>query len=74
MTLNLGIRKLIKSWLEKGFKAPIIDGLLKSQALRATVYRWVDRILKSGISAKTSHGRPKNVRTKLFLPKSNGFW
>ena len=69
MTINLSIRKLIKSWLEKGFKAPKIYSLLKSQTSRATVYRWVDRILKSGISAKTSTGRPRSVRTKLFIAK-----
>ena len=70
MTLNISIRKLIKSWLEKDFKAPRIYSLLKSQTSRATaVNRWVDRILKSGISAKTFHGQPRSVRTKIFIAK-----
>ena len=69
MTLNLSIRKLIKSWLEQGFKAPRIYSLLKTRTSRATVYRWVDRILKSGISANTSPGRPRSVRKKVFIAK-----
>ena len=67
MTLNLSIRKLIKSWLEKGFKAPRIYSLLKSQTSRATVYRWVDRIFKSGISAKTSHAAGREVLEQKFI-------
>jgi transposase len=69
MTLNQSIRKLIKSWLEEGYKASKIYSLLKYQTSKATVYRWVDRILKSGISAKTSPGRPRSVRTKSFTAK-----
>ena len=69
MNLNRSIRKLIKSWLEKGFKAPRIYSLLKSQTSRATVYRWVDRIFKSGVSAKTTNGRPRSVRTKIYIAK-----
>jgi hypothetical protein len=69
MTINESIRKLIKSWLEEGLDAPRICDLLKSQASKATIYRWIDRICKSGISAKTSSGRPRSVRTKSFIAK-----
>jgi len=36
---------------------------------KATVYRWVDRISKSGVSARTSPGKPRSVRTKTFIAK-----
>ena len=69
MNIKESIRKLIKSWLESGYDAPRIYSMLNKTVSRATVYRWVDRILKSGISAKTSSGRPRSVRTKQFIAK-----
>ena len=69
MTLNVGIRKLIKSYIESGFDAPKIYKMLNKTVSRATVYRWVARITKNGISSKTSPGRPRTVRTKSFIAK-----
>ena len=69
MTLNQSIRELIKSWVEQGFDAPHICSLLKSKASKATVYRWIDRIQKNSMIAKTSPGRPRTVRTKKFIAK-----
>ena len=46
MTLNVGIRKLIKSYIESGFDAPKIYKMLNKTVPRATVYRWVARITK----------------------------
>ncbi|XP_065645702.1 uncharacterized protein LOC136076157 [Hydra vulgaris] len=60
---------MIKSWLEQGFKAQKTYSLLQTETSRATVYRWINRILKSGISAKTSPGRPRSIRTKQFIAK-----
>ena len=69
MTLNVGIRKLIKSYIESGFDAPKIYKMLNKTVSRATVFRWVARITKNGISSKTSPGRPRTVRTKSFIAK-----
>ncbi len=69
MTLNVGIRKLIKYYIESGFDAPKIYKMLNKTVPRATVYRWVSRITKNGISSKTSPGRPRTVRTKSFIAK-----
>ena len=69
MTLNVGIRKLIKSYIESGFDAPKIYKVLNKTVSRATVYRWVARITKNRISSKTSPGRPRTVRTKSFIAK-----
>ncbi len=33
------------------------------------MYRWVDRVAKSGFPVRTSPGRPRNVRTKTFIAK-----
>ena len=64
MTLNVGIRKLIKSYIEPGFDAPIIYKMLNKTVSRATFYRWVSRITKNGISSRISPSRPRAVRTK----------
>ena len=69
MTLNVSIRKLIKSYIESGFDAPRIYKMLNKTVSRATVYRWVTRITKNGISSKISPGRPRTVRTKSFIAK-----
>ena len=60
---------MIKSWLEQGFTSCQIYQLLKNDYSKATVYRWVNRILISGVSAKTSPGRPRSARTKLMIAK-----
>ncbi len=69
MTINISIRKLISSWLKSGYDAPTIYTMLNNTVSRATVYRWVNRISKSGIMAATSPGRPRSVRTKGFIAK-----
>ncbi len=69
MTINLSIRKLISSWLKSGYDAPTIYALLNKTVSRATMFRWVNRISKSGIMAATSPGRPRSVRTKGFIAK-----
>lgn len=70
MTFEESIQKLIKSWLHEGLDGSrICIILLKSRASKATVYRWIARINKSGISAKVSPGRPRSVRTKAFIAK-----
>jgi transposase len=69
MTINIGIRKLISSWIKSGYKAPAIHHMLNKTVSKATVYRWVDRILKSGVAARTSPGRPRSRRTKAFIAK-----
>jgi len=69
MTLNVSIRKLIKSYIESGFDVPRIYNLLNKTVSRATIYRWVTRITKNGISSRISPGRPRTVRTKSFIAK-----
>ena len=69
MTLGLALRKVIESWLSEGKEAPEIYSLLKTSASRATIYRWVNRILESGIEAHVSPGRTKTVRTIAFVAK-----
>ena len=44
--------------------------MLNKTVSRATVYRWVARITKNGISSKTSPGRPRTSEQSLLFPKS----
>ncbi len=69
MTVKLPIRKLMSSWIYSGYKASTIYQMLNKTVSKATVYRWVDRISKSGVSAPTSPERPRSVRTKTFIAK-----
>ena len=64
MTLNVGIIKLIKSYIESGFDAPIIYKMLNKTVSRTIFYRLVSRITKNGISFRISPSRPRTVRTK----------
>lgn len=36
---------------------------------KARLYRWINRLLRSGVSAKTTPGRPRSVRTKFIIAK-----
>ena len=54
LTLNITLRKLISSWI-------LIKPFQKQQC--------IDRILKSGVAARTSPGRPRSQRTKAFIAK-----
>ena len=67
MTLNISIRKLIKSY--KGLTAPEINGKLRKTFSRASVYRWYTRITRGAISAKSLSVRPITVGKKL-IPKN----
>ncbi len=69
MTVKLPIRKLTSSWIDSGYKASAIYQMLNQALSKATVYRWVDRIYKSEVSARTSPGRRRSVRTKSFIAK-----
>ena len=69
MTLNISIRKLIKSYIDSGLTAPEIYYKLNKTVSRATIYRWYTKITRGVISAKTPPGRPRTVRTKQFIAK-----
>ena len=71
MTLNISIRKLIKSYIDSGYDTPRIYNMLNKTVSKATVYRWANRITRGEISAKNSPGRPRSVRTKQFIAKVN---
>jgi len=71
MTLSLSLRKLIQFWIDQGLKTTKIFSILKGQASRATIYRWVDRIHKNNIFTFVSPGRPRCVRTKSLIAKVN---
>ena len=72
MTLNIRIRKLIKSYIDSGLTAPEIYGKLNKTVSRATVYRWYTRRTLGQILVKSHPGRPRTVRTKQPIAKING--
>ena len=63
MTLNISIRKLIKSFIDFGLNAPKMYGNLNKTVLRATVYREYARLTRGVISAKTHSDRRRTVQT-----------
>ena len=69
MTLNISIRKLIKSYIDSALSAPEIYTKLNKTVSRATVYRWYARITRGEISARSPPCRPRYVRTKQFIAK-----
>ena len=66
MTLNIEIRKLIRSHFESGMKPPEIYKLLNKTIPLRTIYWWVKRLSNGDISSYVSPGRPKKKRTKTF--------
>ena len=69
MTLNISIRKLIKSYVDSDLFTPEIYGKLNKTVSRATVYRWYTRITRGAISAKSPPDRSRTVRTKQLIAK-----
>ena len=74
MTLNISIRKLIKSYVDSGLTAPEMYGMLNKTVSRATVYRWYILITRGQILAKSLPGRPSwenetTYRRKVCLNK-----
>ena len=51
MTLNISIRKLIKSYIDSGLTAPEIYGKLNKTVSRATVYRLYTLITRDQLLA-----------------------
>lgn len=69
MTLNLEIRKLIRSHLESGKKTPEIFKQLNKTIPKRTIYRWVKRLSNGDMKANVSPGRPRKFRNKTFIAK-----
>ena len=69
MTLNISIRKLIKSYIDSGLNAAEIYRKLNKIVPKTSVYRWYAHITRGKILAKSPPGRPRSVRTKQFIAK-----
>ena len=70
MTLNVSLRKLIKSHLESDKNGAQIYQALNKTVKKRTIYNWIDKINeRKSTDSKTSRGRPRTVRTKQFIRK-----
>ena len=69
MTLNISIRKLIKSYIDSGLTALEIYDKLNKTVSRATVYRWYTRITRGQILTKSTPGRKSMLKQKAKISK-----
>lgn len=70
MTIDLSIRKLIKSHYDDGKNAYQIYQALNKTVKMRTIYNWLRVIDKTGtVSAKKIPGRPRSKRTKELIQK-----
>jgi len=70
MTIDLSIRKLIKSHYEGGKNGSQIYHLLNKTVKKRTIYNWIKTINRTkSVQQKKIPGRPRSVRSKLFIAK-----
>lgn len=70
MTIDLALRKLIKSHLDSGKNGRQIYDAFNGTITKRTIYNWINKIKKTGlVKDNKSPGRPRSVRTKQFILK-----
>ena len=70
MTLDLSIRKLIKSHYDNGKSAKEIYDFLEKSVSKSTIYRWLRHFdITNSVEAIKQPGRPRSIRTKQFIKK-----
>ena len=70
MTLDLSIRKLIKSYYDNGKTVQEISVFLRGSVPKPTIYRWLRHFDRTNsVEAIKQSGKPRSVRTPDFIKK-----